>query len=131
MKRPIRPTSLSESICLGPRAKGLLTGLLHDISAMAGTCAQLDIPTAITQHLWEALAPGEPFRANDERVKEVCYALAFARAGLIPGQLFDKAGGQALRFEFRHREKPLSVTAVVHPSEDMTLVCTLLHGDEH
>ena len=60
----------------------------------------------------------------------MCYALAFARVGLIDGELFDQAGGQAMRFEFLHREKSLSLTVVVHPAEDLTLVCTIMHSHE-
>ena len=130
MKRRIPPAGVTESVCPGSRAAELRAGVLHDISATARACAQLDVPTAITHRLWEAVAPGESFRANDERVKEVCYALAFARVGLIDGDLFDQAGGQAMRFEFLHREKSLSLTVVVHPAENLTLVCTIMHSHE-
>jgi hypothetical protein len=130
MKRRMHPTGVTESVCLGSRAEGLRTGTLHDISPTARACAQLDLPTAITRRLWEAVAPGEPFRANDERVKEVCYALAFARVGAMGSELYDEASGQAMRFEFLHRAKPLTVTAVVHPAEDLTLVCTIMLSHE-
>ena len=130
MKRRIPPAGVTESVCPGSRAAELRAGVLHDISATARACAQLDVPTAITHRVWEAVAPGEPFRANDERVKEVCYAVAFARVGLIDGELFDKGGGQAMRFEFLQHEKTLSLTVVVHPAEDLTLVCTIMHSHE-
>ena len=130
MKRRIPPASATESVCFGSRAAELRAGVLHDISATARACAQLDVPTAITHRVWEAVAPGEAFRANDERVKEVCYAVAFARVGLIDGELFDKGGGQAMRFEFLQREKTFSLTVVVHPAEDLTLVCTIMHSHE-
>ena len=130
MKRRIHVNGRFRRICVDSRTKALRAGTLHDITASARACARLDLATAITHHLWETLAPVEPFRANDERVKELCYALGFARVGAIPAQWFDKAGGQALRFEFQRGEQHLSLIAVVYPTEDLTLVCTIMRSDE-
>ncbi len=130
MKRRTQHNGRSQSVCFVSRAQGLRAGTLHDITATARSCARLDLATAITHRLWEILAPGEPFRANDERVKEICYALGFARVGAIPAEWFDKAGGQALRFEFERGEQNLSLIAVVYPTEDLKLVCTIMRSDE-
>jgi hypothetical protein len=130
LKRRTQANGRSQSVCFVSRAQGLRAGTLHDITASARACARLDLATAITHRLWETLAPGEPFRANDRRVKEICYALGFARVGAIPAELFDKAGGQALRFEFQRGEQHLSLIAVVYPTEELTLVCTIMRSDE-
>ena len=130
MKRRTQHNGRFRRNCVDSRTQEIRAGVLHDITASARACARLDLPTGITHRLWETLAPGEPFRASDERVKEICYALGFARVGAIPAQWFDKAGGQALRFEFQRGEQNLSLIAVVYPTEDLTLVCTIMRSDE-
>lgn len=130
MKRRTRVNGRFRRTGVNSRAQALRAGVLHDITASARACARLDLATAITHRLWETLAPGEPFRASDERIREVCYALGFARVGAIPAEWFDKAGGQALRFEFQRGEQNLSLICVVYPTEDLTLVCTIMRSDE-
>jgi len=65
------------------RADALRDGVLLDITATAKEHADLKVQTAITLRLWRALAGHAPFRAQDERVKDLCRWLLFAAIGLI------------------------------------------------
>ena len=130
MKRRIHVNGRLRRTCLDSRSQDLRVGRLHDITATARVCARLDIPAAISHRLWKTLAPGEPFRADDERIREVCYALGFARVGAIPGQVLDMVGGQALRFAFLRGDRDLHLTAWVHLAQDRIPACTIMLTDE-
>lgn len=109
----------------------LQAGLLYDISELAKTLAQLDMPTAISHLLWEVIAPGESFRTDHDQIKQVCFAFCFARAGLLPTELSVQGSAQVLRFQCLPCHRMVTVVAVVHPLEDRSLVCTLLSGHEN
>lgn len=112
------------------RADALRDGVLLDISTTAQLCAQLQIPTAVTVGLWEALAPGEAFDARDERVKSVLYGLLFASAGLVPNRIVATSTAQIMLFGLMLDNKPVELKALAHRDETGQPVCTLMLAAE-
>jgi Ethanolamine utilization protein EutJ (predicted chaperonin) len=112
------------------RADALRDGVLLDITETACVCARLQVPTAMTAGLWNALAPGEPFNPQDERLKEVLYGLLFASVGLIPSRPLDSPTAQVRIYQLPVGGNNLAVRAAAHLDEAGQPVFTLMLGSE-
>lgn len=108
------------------RADALRDGVLLDISEPASRYAFLEVPTAITLGLWRALAGDAPFQADDERIKELCYATAFAAVDLIPNECADVEDGREMRFTFKLSGRPLSVRLFMTHDQTGETIATIM-----
>jgi hypothetical protein len=112
------------------RADALRDGVLLDITEPARLCARLEVPTAVTAGLWNALASGEPFNPQDERLKEVLYGLLFASVGLIPSRPLDSLSAQIRIYRLPVEGKTITVRAAAHLDEAGQPVFTLMLESE-
>ena len=108
------------------RAQAIRDGVLLDISAAAWECANLPTHTVITQGLWHAIAGEKPFDPADQLIRDLCYALMFAAAGLDPGEWSEASDGGEFRFEFKAGPKPLPLRMILGPGDCGDLVATLM-----
>jgi len=97
---------------------------------VAQRCANLNVPAAITRGLWQLLGGGDEFELADKRLRDLCYSLLFARAGLAPGQRFYLGGARALVFQCSFTGRDVMVQCVAHPGEQGQLVATFMREDE-
>ena len=112
------------------RADALRDGVLHDITEVASTCADLPLPAAITDGLWRCLTKERAFDISDENLKHLCYSLLFARVRLIPSTSIPSAVGPTFVFRVRLDGKEIVVKCVAHPGDDGKPVVTLMKEDE-
>jgi hypothetical protein len=108
------------------RADALQDGILLDITDTARICGRVVVPAAMTIGLWQHVAGGEAFAPADERVKDVCYALAFASVGLIPSQRFEGPQSETMLYGFEMQGRSIEVKAVAHPGDNWEPVLTLM-----
>ena len=106
------------------RAEALRDGVLHDITGVAAECADLQVPAALTQGLWRALAGNAPFNPKDPRLRELCYGFAFAAAGLTPGGWAGRKDGGEFAFRFRQGACWMHARLLVSPGDQGEPVVT-------
>ena len=109
------------------RADALRNGVLLDITATAKAHADLEVPTAITLRLWGALAGDAPFRAGEQRVKELCTSFLFAVVGLTPGRW---AGQDTRLFRVKVGERELEAKLSLGLDESGNVVATIMLASE-
>jgi len=112
------------------RAEAIRSGRLHDISAVARRCAGLKVPTAMTRKLWNVVGEGDPFKPEDRRLAEVCYALLYAQAGLAPSQRMKWGVARLLAFRCTLAGRAIGMQCVAHPVDHDELVTTVMKEDE-
>ncbi|HXP60433.1 MAG TPA: hypothetical protein VN829_08080 [Dongiaceae bacterium] len=109
------------------RADALRDGVLLDITATAKAHADLEVPTAITLRLWGALAGDAAFRADDQRVKDLCISFLFALVGLTPGRW---ARRDTLLFRAKVGERELEAKLTLGLDESGNVVATIMLASE-
>jgi hypothetical protein len=109
------------------RADALRDDVLLDITATAKAHADLEVPTAITLRLWGALAGDAPFRADDQRVKDLGTSFLFAVVGLTPGRW---ARRDTLLFRVKVGERELEAKLTLGLNESGHVVATIMLASE-
>lgn len=108
LREPFRPANHPLHACHALRHGGLL-----DISEAAARDALIEVHTATTLDLWRDLAGDTPFRAEDGRIKELCYAIVFAAVDLIANECTLVPDGREMPFMFKFDNRSMTVRLVM------------------